>query len=226
MKSKIKILFSILIVLSLFSTNSFAAERNNDDKWFKIALDGMVGVGFEEYDFGKDAHNDDIEFYGGGGGVGGQLTLGLCLLDRLDLDISAGYQKYNDELEHHYDISFRRFIYQATLKYELARFDSSNIKIGIGAGIYGEPRLNKIIEGNQQYIEYDDAVGYHAVVEYEILFEDNWAVTFGLKGYTVEYEAEKYTQNSTQTSLSSLDSKLRDFNGDGIDLLVGVVRYF
>lgn len=223
---KNKLLIPIIIALTFFCLNAHATERNNDENLFYFSLSGVAGTGFEKYEFGQNNHGEDVEFYGGGGGIGGMLTLGFSPLDRVDLEVSAGYQKYEDEEVPYTDVAFRRFIYQATLKFELLRFDSSNIKLGFGAGLYSEARLNKKIETDQDYIQYDDAVGYHALIEYEILYNESWAVTFGLKGYTVEYEAEKYTQNGTDQNVSTLDKTLRDFNGDGLDLMVSVVKYF
>jgi hypothetical protein len=223
---KKRLLIPIIIALMFFSVTTYAAERNNDQNSFYIGLSAIAGSGFEEYELGQNDHGEEVEFYGGGGGLGGMLTLGFSPFDRVDFELSAGYQKYDDDEVPYTDVAFRRFIYLATLKFELIRFKSSNIKFGFGAGLYSEPRLNIEIETDQDYIQYDDAIGYHALIEYEILFKKNWALTVGLKGYTVEYEAEEYRKNGTDQNVSTLDEKLRDFNGDGLDLMVSVVKYF
>ncbi|NTW59414.1 MAG: hypothetical protein HGA43_09620, partial [Nitrospirae bacterium] len=64
--------------------------------------------------------------------------------------------------------------------------------------------------------------GFHATGELEIALQRNLVLAVGLKYYKVDYKADTATFNGISQPVSSLTSEFKDFNGDGLDITIGL----
>ena len=75
-------------------------------------------------------------------------------------------------------------------------------------------------------MDYDPALGVHLTGEFERFISPNVSFKLGDKIYFVKYAAESFTVNGADIPVSLLKSDVRDLNGSGMDLMIGISTYF
>ena len=194
----------------------------------RLSLHGAVGFGFDQVDVGVTTKGDTVSI-SGGGGFGGGAGIAYGLSRSLDLDLDLGFEAGGltppvDNAEG----SFTRGYFLATLKYKMPTSDSGQFKFGAGLGSYfgGKMTFKRTDIPFQEDVEYDPAVGLHLTGEFERFIRPNLSFNLGAKIYFVEYKAKSYKLNSVEVPVSALKDEVRNLNGSGLDLLIGINLYF
>ncbi len=193
---------------------------------FELLLAG--GLGLSEPIIGTTSSGEDVTL-SGGGGVGALLTVGRGIREMWDLDFTLGYQMSLLTPEPSgADGGFTRSMALLTMKHRARMDNRSWIKYGFGLGYYlpgdyevDDPTLPLLIE-------YKAAPGAHLTLEYETALGDKSNImtfVFGLKYTYVVYEAESANVIGLDRPLSMLSQELRDLDGSGVDLIIGITAY-
>jgi hypothetical protein len=194
----------------------------------RLSLHGALGFGFDQVDVGVTTNGDTVSI-SGGGGFGGGAGIGYGLSRNLDLDLDLGFEAgVLTPAVDNAEGSFTRGYFLATLKYKMPTSDSGQFKFGVGIGEYfgGKMTFKRTDIPFQEDVEYDPAIGLHLTGEFERFITPNVSVNIGGKIYFVEYEAKSFKFNSGEVPLSALKDEVRNLNGSGIDLLIGINVYF
>jgi len=194
----------------------------------RLSLNGALGFGFDKVDVGTTTKGDTVSI-SGGGGAGGSAGIAFGLSRSLDLDLDLGFQVSGltpavDNAEG----SFTRGLFLATLKYKMPTSDTGQFKFGVGLGAYfgGKMKFELTDFPSKEEVDYDPAVGLHLTGEFERFIRPNLSINIGAKIYFVEYEAKTYKVNSVDLPVSALKDEIRNLNGSGMDLLLGINLYF
>jgi hypothetical protein len=195
----------------------------------RLSLSAGLGFGFDVVDIGVNSSGDTAKISGGGGlGFGAGIGYGLSRKWDLDLDLGFQVSVLTPSIDNA-DGSFTRGYLLATLKYKLPTSDSGQFKLGAGIGEYFGGKMDferNDAFGIDQTVEYDPAIGLHITGEFERFIKPNVSFNLGAKIYYVEYKAKTAKLNSVEVPLSLLKDDVRNLNGSGLDLLIGISVYF
>jgi len=194
----------------------------------RLSLHGALGFGFDQVDVGTTTKGDTVSISGGGGfGGGAGIAFGLSRSADLDLDLGFEGGGLTPAVDNA-DGSFTRGYFLATLKYKVPTSDSGQFKWGAGLGLYygGKMTFERTDFPLKEEVEYDPAFGLHLTGEFERFIRPNLSINIGAKMYFVEYKAKSAKLNSIDVPLSGLKDDVRDLNGSGLDLLLGINLYF
>ena len=202
---------------------------------FSLGLSGFLGQGIDDIDVGK-AENGKTISISGGGGVGGALTLGFDFSSNTGIDVSIGMQhSVLSPKVSNMEGSFNRTFLLSTVKYKIPVHmfsHPSQVNIGCGIGYYIPGKLDidgsKVTNGGEHdIVEYDSAIGMHIIGEYEVFFVEGWSFMVGIKYSAVKYDANSVKRDGDSYPVAAItNGKVRELDGSGIDLILGVARYF
>jgi hypothetical protein len=233
-----------LIVFSLFFIYGFihaqietqAQEKQStffdNNKILRIGADLSLGIGFEKFDMFETTTNEIVTL-SPGGGIGGKLSAGYCITPVINLNAEIGFKEstLSEDLENA-DGGFSRSVLLGTLRYKIPINPQSSINIGGGVGYYMGGKLNvdaSEIGGGHNKYKYDNATGFHAIIEYEQFLPSvklfsalvSWGI--GIKYYSVSYKLSSLTSDGVSIPLSLLPQEVMDelseINGSGIDFV-------
>jgi hypothetical protein len=199
----------------------------NTAKKLRLQLEGYLGFGLDSTKVGVTSGGDDVKI-SGGGGFGGGATLGYGLSRSIDIDATLGAQVSGlTPAVENATGTFGRTFLLATVKYKLPIRENLQWKFGVGAGYYMGGKLDididlGVLNGGHTVVDYKNATGFHATGELEVALQRNLVLAMGLKYYHVTYTADKASFNGISQPVSSLKSEFKDFNGDGVDITVGL----
>ena len=197
---------------------------------FKLSLSGLYGIGFDAVEVGVTNYGDKVSISGGGGlGFTGQIGYGMS--SRIDLDIDLGVQvSVLEPAVENADGTFARSYLLATLKYKVPTSDTGQFKFGIGAGSYFGGELDvdtaSVPGGNHTIVTYGPAVGMHVTGEFERFVRPDLSFHLGAKISLVTYDADEVTVNGVKTPVAFLKDDIREFDGSGLDVMIGLTKYF
>jgi hypothetical protein len=196
----------------------------------RLEVNVFGGLSIENTVVGSTADNKDVRV-DGGGGYGGGITIGYGINPHLDFDLALGYHVTDlDPRPQDVDGSFERYSALASLKYRRNASARSWIKFGLGAGYFVPVmyRFGSDLAGYAE-IEYDDAPGGVASVEYEAAIGKetiNSSFVLGLRYYYVVYDALKVIDTGVQLPLTVLPSDLLELDGSSVEVTAGIATYF
>lgn len=195
----------------------------------KISVMGAFGLGFNSVDIGTTTDGEDVKI-SGGGGAGLGLGLGFGLTPDLDLDFDLGGQvSILTPAVSNADGTFARSYLLATIKHKMPISDSGQFKFGIGLGAYGSGELDVDLRdagGPHDIVKYDDALGFHVTGEFERFIGPSTSFHVGAKMYFVKYKAKSWTEDGASVPVGNLKSEVKDFDGNGLDFMIGLSQYF
>lgn len=196
----------------------------------KLSLSGLYGFGFNSVDVGVTTYGDDVSISGGGGfGFAGRIGYGISR--RFDIDIDLGFQVSTlMPAVSNADGTFARSYLLATLKYKVPTSDTGQFKFGLGAGSYfgGELDVDTagVTGGSHTIVTYEPAVGLHVTGEFERFIRPDVSFHLGAKIYVVKYDADGVTYNGISGPVVFLADDVREFDGSGFDIMIGISKYF
>ena len=202
-------------------------EMLNTANKLRLQFEGALGIGLDSSKVGVTSDGDDVKI-SGGGGAGFGVTMGYGLSRHFDIDCTLGVQASGlQPAVKNADGSFTRSFFLATAKYKVPIRENLQWKFGLGAGYYMAGELDIDIDpgvpgAGHFIVDYKNAAGVHATGELEVALRSNLMLAVGLKYYMVTYKADKATLNGVSLPVSSLSDEYRDFNGDGVDVTVGL----
>jgi len=207
-----------------------SSEVLNTKGKVKLGISVMTGGGGKSIDLGTTTSGDQVKV-SGGGGAGFELTAGYGLSEHLEFDVSLGGQSSTEQpAVKNADASFSRGFLRATLKYIVPVRDRIRFKFGGGVGNYGGGELDvdttQIAGGSRNIVKYDDATGVHLVSELEALIRNDFTFVAGLRLYSVKYKASSYERNGVAQPVSTLRDDVRNLDGGGADVFIGIAKYF
>ncbi len=195
----------------------------------KLEISAMLGVGFKSIDLAPTTSGDTMKV-SGGGGFGLAITAGYGLSEHLEFDLSLGGQASTEQpAVDNADASFSRGFLRATLKYLVPVRDRVRFKFGGGVGSYGGGELDidmTRVVGIRDIVKYDSASGVHLSGEFEALIRNDFTFVAGLRLYSVKYKATSYEQNGVAQPVAALRDEVRNLDGSGVDIFVGLAKYF
>ncbi len=197
---------------------------------FKILFSCAFGSGGEKQIVGETTEGDEICIRTGGG-IGVAITLGYNFFNKVDLDLSAGYQLNSLKPQcDNLDGYFSRVPLLITAKYWIPTKNNAFFKLGGGLGYYTSVEYD--MDGSESFamheiIEYDNAPGFHIVGEYELFSPVKpFSFIMGVKYSHVSYTANSFTVNGTSHLISELPSNLKTLKGSSFDIYFGFGWYF
>jgi hypothetical protein len=195
----------------------------------RLFLTGALGFGFDHVDVGVTTSGEQVKISGGGGaGIG--IGLGFGLSPDFDLDFDLGVQASAiSPAVANTKGSFTRSYLLATIKRKIPTSESGQFKIGLGLGSYNNGKLDidtRDAGGFHDVVEYKNALGFHVTGEFERFIGQTTSINLGAKMYFVKYEAKSWTQNGVAFPVDSLNGDVKDFNGNGLDFMLGFNVYF
>jgi hypothetical protein len=207
-----------------------AAEVLNTTGKLKLEISAMIGVGSKSIDVGTTTGGDSVKV-SGGGGAGLAITAGYGLSESLDFDVSLGGQSSTEQpAVENADASFSRGFLRATLKFLVPVRDRIRFKFGGGVGLYSGGELDidttQVAGGSRDIVKYDDATGVHLVGELEALIRNDFTFVAGLRLYSVKYKVDTWQQNGAAMPVSTLRDDVRNLDGSGGDIFIGLAKYF
>jgi hypothetical protein len=194
----------------------------------RLSLHGAFGFGFDKVDVGTTTKGDTVSI-SGGGGAGGGAGIAFGLSRSLDLDLDLGFQSsWLTTSVDNADGAFDRGYVLVTLKYKVPSSDTGQFKWGAGLASYfgGKLTFERTDMPFKEEVAYDPAVGLHLTGEFERFIRPNMSFNLGAKIYFVEYKAKSYKLNSLERPLSNVRDEVRNLNGSGMDVLLGINLYF
>ncbi|MGA1840607.1 MAG: hypothetical protein ACMUIU_08275 [bacterium] len=198
---------------------------------FRLEPSFFVGIGTDKIDVGITTTGENVSI-SGGGGVGGALTLGYGFYEKLDIDLTFGYQHSGLSKDvDNADGSFDRTFLLGTLKYKIPVYSSGQVKFGGGIGYYMPDELDldlsQVPNGSHDIIKYDNAIGFHITAEYEGFFSSyEWSWIVGIKYYYVTYDADSCTSDGISFPVNFLRDEIRKLDGSGFDFSIAIAKYF
>jgi hypothetical protein len=164
---------------------------------------------------------------GGGYGIGAKY--GYEITNYLDIALDFNYQfSFLIPYLNNATSTFKRGYISITPSYIIPLQDGERMRLKIGGG-YDYYFDNMVIIGGinvpnggfNDTWKYDKTSGWHACVNYELNFSDKMSLNFGVKYYNV-----KYSFKSSSLMIPSDDSGLKNPDGSGVDILMGVFYHF
>jgi hypothetical protein len=207
-----------------------ASEVLNTTGKLKLEISAMIGGGSKSIDLGTTTGGDAVKV-SGGGGFGLAVTAGYGLSERLEFDVSLGGQGSTEQpAVENADASFSRGFLRATLKYLVPVRDRIRFKFGGGVGSYGGGELDvdttRVAGGSRNIVKYDSASGVHLVGEFEGLIRNDFTFVAGLRLYSIKYKASSYERNGAAQPVPTLRDDVRNLDGSGADIFIGLAKYF
>jgi len=229
MKITTLLFFAVLIFVATVS-NAQDVPLINTAGRTRIEAALETGSGLSSVDVGTTNTGETVKI-SGGGGSGFSLTIGYGLTRIFDIDATLGSQesKFIPPVKNASG-TFKRNIAGVTLKYKIPLSDTSQMKIGAGLGSYrsGEMNMNTsdIPGGSHVAVHYGSALGKKFSVEYEGFGSHSLSFLIGLKYYMVTYAASSASLNGASRPTGALIDDLKNLNGNGVDLTIGLAYYF
>lgn len=207
-----------------------AAEVLSTKGKLKLEVSAMIGGGGKSIDLGTTTSGDAVKV-SGGGGAGLAITAGYGLSENLEFDVSLGGQSSTERpAVENADASFSRGFLRATIKYLVPVRDRIRFKFGGGVGTYGGGELDvdttRVVGGSRNIVKYDSASGVHLSGELEALIRNDFTFVAGLRLYSVKYKANSYERNGVAQPVSTLRDDVRNLDGGGADVFIGLAKYF
>ncbi len=195
----------------------------------KLFLTGALGFGFDRVDIGVTTGGEKVTI-SGGGGAGLGLGLGFGLSPDFDLDFDLGVQASTiTPSVANAKGSFTRSYLLATLKRKIPTSDTGQFKVGLGLGSYNNGKVDLDLTdagGPHTIVNYDNALGFHVTGEFERFFGPTTSVNLGARMYFVKYKAKSETVNGAAADVNNLTGDVKELNGNGMDVLIGINVYF
>ena len=195
----------------------------------RLFLTGALGFGFDHADVGVTTGGEEVKISGGGGaGIGFGLGFGLSTDFDLDFDLGGQVSTLSPPVTNA-DGSFARSYLLATIKRKIPTSESGQFKIGLGLGSYMNGKLDVDAShalGAHEIVQYDNALGFHVTGEFERFIGQTTSINLGAKMYFVKYKARSWTHNGIAQPVDNLPSNVKDFNGNGLDFMLGFNVYF
>jgi len=206
-----------------------SADILNTTNKVKFEVSIMAGIGGKSIDVGTTTSGDQVKV-SGGGGAGIALTAGYGLSEHLEFDLSLGGQTSTERpAVENANATFSRGFFRATLKYLVPVRDRVRFKFGGGVGSYGGGELDidttRVPGGSRDVVKYDNASGGHLVGEFEALIRNDITFVAGLRLYSVKYKANTWEHNGAAAPVASLPNNVRNLDGSGTDLFIGIAIY-
>jgi hypothetical protein len=192
----------------------------------RIGLNMNLGFGFQNTNMIKLESGDESSIsFGGGYAIG--LKYGYELNKLLDLSFDFNYHESElRPLVSDANIKFGRTALSITPAYiyPLNRGDAMRLKVGGGLDYYFGNIFtfdtSKMTDGISDTWKYNNALGYHLSVVWEMNPSDEWSFNYGFKWYSVEYDF-----NSGNRYLPKNDT-FNHPSGSGIDFTCGFNYHF
>jgi len=235
--SQKKPLFLILSILLATGSLTLAQEQDakkaifTENLRFSIGGSFFAGAGFEKYDLFKTSDGDKASI-SPGGGIGLDLVLGFLITPKIEIDLNAAFQSssLSKNLDNA-DASFTRVYVNSTFKFLIPTKNSKRVwKIGGGIGYYMPQSLSiewsdlgNIDDGDVE-LEYKASIGYHAAVDYEMLFGNkNWSLLFNITYY---YTSFKYSSASSSNVTIVDIGDFETLDGSSVNFGLAIKKYF
>jgi hypothetical protein len=195
----------------------------------RIGLNVNVGGGFQNSDLFTLSNGDKSSLSFGGGYAFG-VKYGYELNKKLDLSFDLNYQE--SELRPYLSdvkFAFERTVLSVTPAYiiPLDGGDAMRLKVGGGIDYYSGNSLtfetSKMPGGFDDTWQYNNALGYHFSVVWEMNPTENWSLNYGLKLYDVGYSFKSGLMSKPSGSSSNT---FYNPSGSGIDLTCGFYYHF
>ncbi len=195
----------------------------------RLFLTGDLGFGFDSTDVGTTTNGDRVSISGAGGlGVGVGFGYGLSRNLDLDFDLGAQVSAITPAVSNAEGFFARSFLL-ATMKYKMPTSDTGQLKFGAGLGAYINGKLDidtRDAGGRHTVVKYKNSPGVHLTGEFERFIGRNTSLNVGARMYFVKYKAKSVTDNGATGSVDFLKSSVKEFNGNGLDFMVGISQYF
>lgn len=225
-------LFLMIVVMAYVCGADYALAQEDFDSTGKIRIEGSlhIGGGLDSVDVGTTTDGESISL-SGGGGLGLAFGLGYGVSHGKDIDLAVGVQESSlIPSVGNAEGTFMRSYLLVTLNYKVPFSATKQIRHGIGLGYYvgGEYDVDssQIPFGGHTVVEYDNALGFHLSAEIEAFHSGGWSNYLRLRLYYVEYSASTATMNGLSFPVEWLVDDIRELNGSGIDIILGLARYF
>lgn len=192
----------------------------------RFGLNINSGPGFESVPMVTTTTGDESKIsFGGGFAIG--LKYGYEFGKHFDLAFDLNYQRseLNPYLKNG-EISFERGYASITPAYIVPIDGGDAMRLKFGAGLdyfFGSIltiETGEISGGFNDKWKYNNPLGFHLNVIFEMNFSDKWSANYGLKWYNTAY---KFT--SGEYHYPTID-KLTNPDGSGIDLMFGFYYHF
>jgi hypothetical protein len=226
-KTALSFLFTIALIHSVSSQDPGVGRLS-------IKAHFLGSVGF---------HNQDIIFesgrkgyssinYSAGGGIGPEICLQYVIHRQLAIDVGAFYQalfmkslyesSLNSNTSNESSVSFNKQGLNGALKYRIPFGNTKhNIQVGLGGRMIIPGKLT-IVENNEEIgsVSYYEKIGYFGQLDAEIFLgkKKRFALNPQFRYNRVIFEPESFSNGS----LINLEPGLKKFNGNGLDILLGV----
>jgi hypothetical protein len=238
-----KNIFPVLFLIVVFSSASAQKKDSvifhrpmSDSTFFHFNILMNMGGGFEQLNTGIVTSNGEQVKLSPGGGVGIGIQLGYLLLSShwdFSIALSRQWSTMTPPVSNA-EGTFSRTLIEPMVKY-IITFKDKNKSVNLGAGILfaqsGKTDLDagKIQGGAHNIYSYSDATGLLIAAEY-LARRKNFGFHIGLKYYSVNYELASISSNGVNIPLAvippSLISDIREIDGSGVDLVIGIGFYF
>lgn len=210
------------------TTSSFAEDSSANKGNIYVGANMATGFGFKDDKIGTATNGDDITL-SAGGGFGGSLYIGYVINPTFDVELSVGKQTSSMTPVSNAtgDFSRNTVLLSILMKKQVA--GKHNLKFGGGFGTYSGAKLEmtfddiNLINALKYEQEYESATGVHVMLQDE--FEINPSLYFvgGAKAYSVSYKEKKTFVVDGRTIDNT---EVETVDGGGIDLMIGIVKYF
>lgn len=195
----------------------------------RLFLTGAFGFGFASVDIGTTTNGEQVSISGGGGaGLGAGFGAGLT--QSLDLDFElGGHVSVLTPATSNAKGSFSRSFLLATLKHKMPTSDTGRFKFGLGLGAYNNGTLDidaRDAGSNHVIVKYKNTLGVHLTGEFERFIGQRTSIQLGGRMYFVKYKAKSLSDNGSAVPIDTLKSGMKELNGNGLDLMIGISQYF
>lgn len=187
-----------------------------------------LGIGFGLNDFPALQTTDGgTSNLGYGGGLMYGLYIGNQFSKHFDLELS--YRFATRGLTPHLEnasIDFKRHMVHITPSFVIPIEGGyyQRLRVGGGLTMVFDPKqefdLSQIPQGFKDTWIYENAIGYHASINYELNFSKQFSSLFG-----VRYSDVRYVFKQSATAMP-IDQKLVKPNGNSIDIIMGLGFHF
>lgn len=195
----------------------------------RFELNFFGGVGVYDYKFNSTIDSRSVTI-DSGGGMGGGMSLGYLFTPEWEMDLSAGYHvSSGDSDDSEAEGGFERYSALLMLKYRFSVSKDSWVKLGLGGGYFIPVFYKAEMPPETMEIDYASAPVGVASLEYEMLVgprESHAAFVLGVRYCSATYDAEAYRVDGVDQPVDTLDTGLKELDGSGTELIVGIVSYF
>lgn len=193
----------------------------------RLGLNLIFGGGLTKTAMYYTNKGDSYISTGGGYGIG--LKYGYEITNLIDIAFDFNYQfSLLNPYLNNATSTFKRGYISISPSFIIPLRDGDRMRFKIGGG-YDFYFDNMLIIGGKNVPNggfndtwnYDITSGWHACVNYELNFSDKMSFDFGLKYYNVKYKFK-----SSSLMYPKDDSGLKNPDGSGVDILMGVFYHF